>query len=99
MLLLLFACPADDDDDDADDTTGEWCACSAEEACIATFEDTGGSTTRCEPLPAACATPTCDDNDCWRALYDLCADGYIGVGCSDPVTGDDPIIYSCNVDG
>lgn len=99
MPLLLLACStADDENDDADDTAGEWCACSVAEACIVTFEDDGSETSRCEPLPAECATPTCDDNACWNALYDLCAEGYIGVGCSDPVTEDDPIIYSCNPD-
>ena len=70
--------------------------CTSGEVCVGNYDvKTDAAEERCEPAPADCDPLSCDDNTCRGALYDLCEDGWIGVGCSpyDPV-----VIVSCNPD-
>ncbi len=70
--------------------------CTSGEVCVGNYDvKTDAAEERCEAAPAACDPLSCDDNACRGALYDLCEDGWIGVGCSpyDPV-----VIVSCNPD-
>lgn len=94
-LCLLLAC-ADKDDGAA---AAEGCAaCSAAEVCVAQLGE-DETTERCAPLPAVCGDAvSCADSPCVGALYDLCDDGWIGVGCSEAALADDAPIVSCNPD-
>lgn len=98
LVLALFvplAC-ADKADEEA---AAEGCeACAADEVCVAHLGDEE-STSRCEALPADCGgVGSCDAQACISAMYDLCDEGWIGVGCSPSAFEDQAVILSCNPD-
>ena len=100
MLATLACTTPETAGSSAADDPVECSDCGAGQACIGHLGgfDTGEEDRyACIDLPTECATPACDDNVCWNALYDHCDEGWIGVGCSDPVS-DFPMIYSCNPD-
>lgn len=77
-------------------SAGSCDACVSGEVCVGNYDvKTDAEDERCEPTPSACDPLSCDDSACRGALYGLCDDGWVGVGCSpyDPV-----VIVSCNPD-
>lgn len=99
LVSIALACTASSTDDDeggeADPVTCE--DCTDKQACIGYLGGEEEDRFECIELPAECATPACDDNACWNALYDQCDSGWIGVGCSDPLE-QFGLTYSCNPD-
>jgi hypothetical protein len=68
--------------------------CSASQVEVAYLGGGSDGKTVCQPIPAACgATAACAVQACIAAMYSLCAQPYIGVGCSDTAP---PTIISCN---
>lgn len=90
LPLLLVACGDADDID----TEAEGCdACLVDEVCVIHMGD-DGDTEACAPIPDECGDEAaCGDNTCVSALYGLCDDDWIGVGCSDTLA---PTLVSCN---
>ncbi len=70
-------------------------ACASGEVCVAYLgAEDEEEREECAAAPAACgATPTCEVDACRGALYGLCDEEWIGVGCSDTFP---PPIVSCN---
>lgn len=95
LFSLLLACTDKDDGE----SSAEGCAgCGPTEVCVAHLGE-AETTERCEALPAECGEAvSCLDNPCVGALYDLCDEGWIGVGCSEGALEDDAAIVSCNPD-
>ncbi len=91
-FVLGAGCPGNDDDDD--DAAAEGCdACGDGEVCMAYM---GGEEDyeACDVIPADCGgEAACSDQDCISALYALCDEGWVGVGCSDTFP---PTLVSCN---
>jgi hypothetical protein len=68
--------------------------CSGSQVEVKYYGGASDGKTACQPIPAACgATAACADQACISAMYSLCAQPYIGVGCSDTFP---PTVISCN---
>jgi hypothetical protein len=90
-LAALAACGEKDGDG------GTACEdCAAGQVCVGNYDDNANTESeRCEEAPAACDELSCEVDACRGALYDLCADGWIGVSCS---PYEETLIVSCNPD-
>jgi hypothetical protein len=99
LLVLALLFPLACADKSEDEAGAEGCeACATDEVCVAHLSDEE-TTERCEPLPADCGgVGSCDDQPCIGAIYDLCDEGWIGVGCSPSAFDDQAVILSCNPD-
>ena len=68
--------------------------CSDSQVEVKYFGGGSDGKTTCAAIPSACgATASCAAQPCIAAMYNLCAQPYIGVGCSDTAP---PTIISCN---
>jgi len=69
-------------------------SCSDTEVEVKYFRGASDGKTECKPIPMECGgTAACANQPCIAAMYGLCAQPYIGVGCSDTFP---PTIISCN---
>lgn len=94
---LAILCPilASCGDDDGAAAAKQGCdACAEGQVCVAYLGDDDTEREECASAPGACGdAPACEVDACRGALYGLCEEGWIGVGCSDTFP---PPIVSCN---
>lgn len=83
--LVMVGCGAKDDDTGSSASRCE--GCGSAEGCVAYL---GGDDPRETWIAVEAACVDSRSDECRGELYDLCEEGWIGVGCSEPV-GDLPM--------